>query len=204
MFERPSTSEGALETSSSQAGLQAALEARYALERELGRGGMATVYLARDLRHRRRVAVKVLHPELSALLGPDRFLRGSTLRPLFSICTSAVRLGLRERAAVLRIAIRRRRIAAGTAPARAAASDRRRHLPGVRGGRRARHPRAQGIIHRDIKPENILFQGGHALVAEFGVALAVQQAGGQRMTQTGLSFGTPQYMRASRLPARRP
>jgi serine/threonine-protein kinase len=196
MLKRRSTTEGVLETSSSQAGLQAALGAHYALERELGRGGMATVYLARDLRHRRQVAVKVLHPELSAVLGPDRFLREIEVTaalqhphilPLFDsgsangllyyvmpyVAGESLRARLtRERQLPIDDAIRLAREVAD-------ALD---------------HAHAQGIVHRDIKPENILLQGGHALVADFGVALAVQQAGGQRMTQTGLSLGTPQYM----------
>ena len=192
-----------METSSSQAGLQTALGAHYALERELGRGGMATVYLARDLRHRRQVAVKVLHPELSAVLGPDRFLREIEVTaalqhphilPLFDsgsangllyyvmpyIAGESLRARLtRERQLPIDDAIRLAREVAD-------ALD---------------HAHAQGIVHRDIKPENILLAGqpgearvGHALVADFGVALAVQQAGGERMTQTGLSLGTPQYM----------
>ena len=185
-----------METSSSQAGLQAALGAHYALERELGRGGMATVYLARDLRHRRQVAVKVLHPELSAVLGTDRFLREIEVTaalqhphilPLFDsgsangllyyvmpyVAGESLRARLtREQQLPIDDAIRLAREVAD-------ALD---------------HAHAQGIVHRDIKPENILLQGGHALVADFGVALAVQHAGGQRMTQTGLSLGTPQYM----------
>src|SRR5215212_216369 len=135
--------------------LTTALADRYRIERELGRGGMATVYLAEDVRHRRRVALKVLHPELSAVLGPERFLKEIELTaslqhphilPLFDFADALS------------------------------------------------YAHGRGVIHRDIKPENVLLQGGHALVADFGIALAVQQAGGQRMTQTGLSLGTPQYM----------
>jgi len=182
-----------------QGALQAALGARYTLERELGRGGMATVYLARDLRHRRSVAVKVLHPELSAVLGPERFLREIELTanlqhphilPLFDSGNAAGRLYY-----VMPY------VDGETLRARLA---RERQLPVDDAARLARevadalaYAHARGVIHRDVKPENVLLQGRerpHALVADFGIALAVEQAGGDRMTQTGLSLGTPQYM----------
>jgi serine/threonine-protein kinase len=176
--------------------LQAALGTQYTLERELGRGGMATVFLARDVRHRRAVAVKVLKPELSAVLGPERFLREIELTaslqhphilPLFDSGAEGGLLyyvmpyvdgeTLRERL------------------------TRERQLPVEDAVRLARevasalsYAHGRGVIHRDVKPENVLLQGGHALVADFGIALAVQQAGGARMTQTGMSLGTPQYM----------
>ena len=182
--------------SSELARLTAALADRYAIEHELGRGGMATVYLARDLRHERKVAIKVLHPELSAVLGAERFLAeikltaalqhphilplfdsGSADGLLFYVMPFVDGETLRSRLA------RERQLpvddAVKLAQQVASALD-------------AAHRR--GVIHRDIKPENILLQDGHALVADFGIALAVQQAGGQRMTQTGLSLGTPQYM----------
>src|SRR5215210_580066 len=157
---------------------------------------MATVYLARDIRHNRRVALKVLHAELSAVLGSERFLKEIELTanlqhphilPLFDsgsadgqlfyvmplVDGESLRARLeRERQLPVVDAVR---IAAEVADALA-------------------YAHAHGVIHRDIKPENILLQGGHALVADFGIALAVQQAGGQRITQTGLSLGTPQYM----------
>jgi serine/threonine-protein kinase len=176
--------------------LTSALADRYRVERELGAGGMATVYLAHDLRHEREVAIKVLHPDLGAALGGDRFLTeikttaklqhphilplldsGSAdgllyyVMPFVSGETLRARLS-RERQLPIDDALR---IAREVADALGAAH-------------------ALGIIHRDIKPENILLQGGHALVADFGIALAVQSAGGARMTQTGLSLGTPQYM----------
>jgi serine/threonine-protein kinase len=176
--------------------LTASLGDRYRVERELGAGGMATVYLARDLRHDRDVAMKVLHPELGAALGGERFLSEikTTARlhhphilplldsgtadgllyyvmPLVTGETLRARLG-REQQLPIEDALR---IATEAADALGYAHTR-------------------GVIHRDIKPENILLQGGHALVADFGIALAVQHAGGQRMTQTGLSLGTPQYM----------
>jgi eukaryotic-like serine/threonine-protein kinase len=173
-----------------------ALADRYRIERELGRGGMATVYLAHDLKHDRPVAVKVLHPDLGVALGGDRFL--SEIRTtarlqhphILPLLDSGEAAGLlyyvmpfvtgetlrtrleRERQLPIDHALR---IAGEVADALA-------------------HAHGLGVIHRDIKPENILLQGGHALVADFGIALAVQQAGGQRMTQTGLSLGTPQYM----------
>jgi len=157
---------------------------------------MATVYLAEDLKHQRKVAVKVLRPELAAVLGGDRFLQeirvtANLQHPhILPLHDSGIADGflyyvmpfvdgesLRDRL------------------------SREKQLPITDALRIARevadalgHAHAQGVIHRDIKPENILLQGGHALVADFGIALAVQTAGGQRMTQTGLSVGTPQYM----------
>ena len=176
--------------------LGAALADRYRVDRELGAGGMATVYLAHDIRHERDVAIKVLHPDLGAALGSERFLTEirTTARlqhphilplldsgevdgllyyvmPLVTGETLRTRLE-RERQLSIADAVR---IAREVADALGSAH-------------------ALGIIHRDIKPENILLQGGHALVADFGIALAVQTAGGARMTQTGLSLGTPQYM----------
>jgi len=176
--------------------LSASLAERYRIERELGAGGMATVYLAHDIRHDRDVAIKVLHPDLGAALGGERFLAEIKttaklhhphilplldsgdddgllyyVMPFVSGETLRARLE-RERQLPIDDAVR---IAREIADALGAAHS-------------------LGIIHRDIKPENVLLQGGHALVADFGIALAVQTAGGQRMTQTGLSLGTPQYM----------
>jgi len=176
--------------------LSAALADRYRIERELGQGGMATVYLVEDVRHHRKVALKLLHPELSAVLGSERFLKeieltaslqhphilplfdsGSADGQLFYVMPFVDGETLRTRL------------------------ERERQLPVADAVRLATevadalsYAHGRGVVHRDIKPENVLLQGGHALVADFGIALAVQQAGGQRMTQTGLSLGTPQYM----------
>ena len=176
--------------------LGTALADRYRIERELGQGGMATVYLAEDLRHRRKVAIKVLHPELSAVLGPDRFLKEIELTaslqhphilPLFD---SGAALGLLYyvmpfvEGETLRSRLTREH-QLPIAEAVRIASD-------VADALEYAHKRA--VIHRDIKPENILLHDGRPQVADFGIALAVQHAGGSRMTQTGMSLGTPQYM----------
>ncbi len=173
-----------------------ALAGRYRLERELGRGGMATVYLAEDVRHRRHVAVKVLHPELSAVIGPERFLKEIELTaglqhphilPLFD--SGSVEGLLYYVMPYVEGETLRARL------------DRERQLPVSDAVRIAaeiasalEYAHSRHIVHRDIKPENILLQANSALVADFGIALAVQTAGGERMTQTGLSLGTPQYM----------
>jgi hypothetical protein len=193
--------------------LVSALADRYAIKRELGRGGMATVYLAHDIRHDRDVAIKVLHEDLGATLGPERFLaeikttaklQHPHILPLLDSGEVRVAhpersegpLGHAEGPPLLFYVMPfvdgetlRQRLTRDT------------QLPIGDGIRIAREvadalgaAHALGIIHRDIKPENILLHDGHALVADFGIALAVQQAGGQRMTQTGLSLGTPQYM----------
>ncbi|HEX9755974.1 MAG TPA: protein kinase [Gemmatimonadales bacterium] len=176
--------------------LTAALADRYRIARELGVGGMATVYLAEDLRHRRNVAVKVLHPELTALLGPDRFLKEIELTaalqhphilPLFD---SGAADGLLYYVMPY--------VEGETLRSRL---SREHQLPLVEALRIAgdvadalEYAHKRGVIHRDIKPENILLHEGRPQVADFGIALAVQHAGGSRMTQTGMSLGTPQYM----------
>ena len=178
------------------ADLRAALADRYRIERELGAGGMATVYLAHDLRHGRDIAIKVLHPDLGAALGGERFLAEirTTARlqhpHILPLLDSGDAGGLLYYVMPL-----------ATGETLRARLERERQLPIDDAIRIARevadalgYAHSAGIVHRDIKPENILLQGGHALVADFGIALAVQQAGGQRMTQTGLSLGTPQYM----------
>ena len=173
--------------------LQAALAGRYTLERELGRGGMATVYLARDLRHDRRVALKVLHAELASTLGPERFQREIKLvarlqHPhILTVLDSGEADGqlwytmpfvegesLRERLT------RERQLPLDDA------LQITREVADALG-----YAHSQGIIHRDIKPENILLSRGHALVADFGVARAVQSAAGERLTETGWRSAPP-------------
>ena len=176
--------------------LTTALADRYRLERQLGAGGMATVWLAHDRRHERRVAIKVLHPDLSAALGPQRFLTeirttaGLQHPHILSLFDSGSAAGLLYYVMPY--------VVGETLRARL---DRERQLPIADAIQIAsevadalEYAHQQGVIHRDIKPENILLQGGHAVVADFGIALAVQQTGGERTTQTGLSLGTPQYM----------
>jgi serine/threonine-protein kinase len=176
--------------------LQAALADRYRLERELGQGGMATVYLAQDLKHDRQVAIKVLKPELAAVLGAERFvveikttaaLQHPHILPLFDSGTAdgflyyvmpyiqgeTLRSKLdRETQLGIEEAVR---ITSDVASA-------------------LHYAHQHGVIHRDIKPENILLHDGRPMVADFGIALAVSAAAGGRMTETGLSLGTPHYM----------
>jgi serine/threonine protein kinase/Tfp pilus assembly protein PilF len=187
--------------------LATALAGRYTVERELGRGGMATVYLADDLKHRRKVAIKVLRPELGSLLGPERFAReirvaaglthphilplhdsGEVLverpergegpqRLLFYVMPYVRGESLRQRLS------REKQLsideAIGIVRQVASALD---------------HAHAHGLIHRDIKPENILLHEGEAMVTDFGIALAADAAPGERLTETGLMVGTPEYM----------
>ena len=181
----------------SESRLAAALADRYRIERELGAGGMATVYLAQDVKHDRRVALKVLRPELAAVIGGERFLAeikttanlqhphilslfdsGEADGRVFYVMPYVEGESLRDR-------IRRDH-----------------QLPVDEAVRIARevadaleYAHRHGVVHRDIKPENILLQGGHAQVADFGIALAVSRSdGGSRMTETGMSLGTPHYM----------
>ncbi len=173
-----------------------ALADRYRVGRELGAGGMATVYLAHDLRHERDVAIKVLHPDLGAALGSERFL--SEIRTTARLQHPHILPLLDSGAADGLLYYVMPLVTGETLRARL---SRELQLPVEDAVRIARevasaleHAHKQGVIHRDIKPENILLQDGSALVADFGIALAVQHAGGQRLTQTGLSLGTPQYM----------
>jgi serine/threonine-protein kinase len=176
--------------------LAAALTDRYTIERELGAGGMATVYLAHDIKHDRKVAIKVLKPDLAAALGAERFLAeirttanlqhphilslfdsGSADGFLYYVMPYIDGESLRDKltrehqcdvAESLEIT---RQVASALA-----------------------HAHERGIVHRDIKPENILLSGGHAVVADFGISRAVGAAGGQQLTATGMAIGTPAYM----------
>ena len=176
--------------------LKAALADRYAIEREVGHGGMATVYLAQDLKHERKVAIKVLRPELAAALGADRFLReikitarlnhphilplldsGEADGFLYYVMPYVEGESLRERVdhekqLAIDQALRLTEQVAG-------ALD---------------YAHRHDVIHRDVKPENILLHEGQALVTDFGIALALRKAGGERLTQTGFAVGTPAYM----------
>ena len=184
----------------------AALAGRYRIEREIGSGGMATVYLARDLKHDRDVAVKVLRPELAAMLGTNRFL-------------NEIRISARlDHPHILTL------IDSGTADGFLYYV-----MPFVRGeSLRARLEREEqlgvdeaiditrqvtsaldyahrhGIVHRDIKPENILIHEGEAVLSDFGIAVAVKEAGGSRLTESGVSLGTPQYMSPEQATGDRP
>ncbi len=176
--------------------LNAALAGRYGIERELGSGGMATVYLADDLKHHRKVAVKILRPELAAVLGPDRFVREVEIAAklnhphILALYDSGEADGLLfyvmpyVRGESLRHKLMRERQLAieealNVSRQVAAALD---------------HAHAQGVIHRDVKPENLLLYEGEAMVTDFGIALAVSAAAGERLTGTGLVVGTPEYM----------
>jgi len=176
--------------------LTAALADRYRIEHELGAGGMATVYLAQDLKHDRRVAIKVLRPELSAVIGADRFLR--EIKTIAGLQHPHI-LGLIDSGEVngtayyvmpfvdgesLRDRLKREKQLPITDALRVATEV----------ASALDYAHRHGVIHRDIKPENILLHDGQALVADFGIALAVSAAGGTRMTETGLSLGTPHYM----------
>ena len=176
--------------------LTAALVDRYRIERELGAGGMATVYLARDVRHDREVALKVLRPELAAVLGADRFLNEVRITArldhphIVTLIDSGETDGFLWyvlpyiRGESLRTMLDRERqlgLEEAVAITRQIASA-------------LDFAHQHGVIHRDIKPENILLHEGEAMLADFGIALAVKEAGGNRLTETGLSLGTPQYM----------
>jgi serine/threonine-protein kinase len=176
--------------------ISAALAGRYRVEREIGVGGMATVFLAHDEKHDRDVAIKVLHPDLGAALGGERFLVEIKTTAKLQHPHILPLLDSGEADALLYYVMPF--VAGETLRARL---ERERQLPIDDALRIAREvadalgaAHAVGIVHRDIKPENILLQRGHALVADFGIALAVQVASSARMTQTGLSLGTPQYM----------
>src|ERR1700693_328869 len=175
----------------------------YTVERELGSGGMATVYLAHDKKHDRKVAIKVLHAELAAVLGAERFLQ--EIRVTANLQHPHI-LGLIDSGLIGEDAGELRGRPYYVMPYVEGESvrqrlDKERQLPVSDAVRIATevasaldYAHSHGIIHRDIKPENILLHDGSAIVADFGIALAVTQAGGTRMTQTGISLGTPQYL----------
>jgi serine/threonine-protein kinase len=176
--------------------LTAALADRYHLERQLGQGGMATVYLAQDLKHERKVAIKLLRPELAAVIGAERFLR--EIKTIATLQHPHI-LGLIDSGEVQGTAYYVMPFVEGESlrdrldrEKQLAISDAVRITSEVAAALDYAH--RHGVIHRDIKPENILLHDGQALVADFGIALAVRTAGGTRMTETGLSLGTPGYM----------
>jgi Tol biopolymer transport system component/tRNA A-37 threonylcarbamoyl transferase component Bud32 len=174
-----------------------ALADRYRLERELGQGGMATVYLAQDLKHDRRVAIKVLKPELAAVIGAERFLR--EIKTIATLQHPHI-LGLIDSGEVNGTAYYVMPFVEGESLRDRLVREK--QLPIADAVRLATEVAAaldyahrHGVIHRDIKPENVLLHDGSALVADFGIALAVSSAGGgSRMTETGMSLGTPHYM----------
>lgn len=176
--------------------LRVALTGRYTIERELGRGGMATVYLANDVRHERRVAIKVLHPELAASVGGDRFVReirvaaklqhphiltlydsGDADGLLYYVMPFVEGESLRDRLT------REKMLPVDEALGLV-----------IEVAEALGYAHSQGIVHRDIKPENILLSNGHALVADFGIARAISAAEEHKLTQTGSAVGTPVYM----------
>jgi serine/threonine-protein kinase len=176
--------------------LASTLSDRYRIERELGQGGMATVYLAQDLKHGRRVAIKVLRPELAAVIGADRFLR--EIRTLATLQHPHI-LGLIDSGEVQGTAYYVMPFVDGESLRDRLAREKQLPIPDalriateVAGALDYAH--RHGIIHRDIKPENVMLHDGSALVTDFGIALAVSSATGSRMTETGMSLGTPHYM----------
>ncbi len=177
--------------------LRAALADRYRLDRELGQGGMATVYLAEDLKHRRKVALKVLRPELAATLGPDRFFREIEVAArlqhphILPLHDSGEAQGFLYYVMpyVEGQNLRGRLTRQGELPIHEAVKL----LAEVADALAYAH--AQGVVHRDIKPDNVLLSGRHALVTDFGVAKAVSEATGrQALTTAGIALGTPAYM----------
>jgi Tol biopolymer transport system component/tRNA A-37 threonylcarbamoyl transferase component Bud32 len=177
--------------------LQLALGSSYRIERELGQGGMATVYLAEDMRHHRKVAVKVLRPELAASMGPDRFLREIEIAAQLQHPHILPLLDSGEAGGFLYYvmpyiqgeSLRDRLVRERELPVH----DALRIIVEVADA--LAHAHQHGVVHRDIKPENILLSGRHALVADFGVAKAVSEASGRlKLTSVGVALGTPTYM----------
>jgi TolB-like protein len=176
--------------------LRSALADRYRIERELGSGGMATVHLARDLKHSRQVAIKVLRPELAAALGPERFLREIEIAArlqhphILTLIDSGEAEGLLYyvmpfvEGETLRQHLDREHLLPLDEACRIADEV----------AEALQYAHSEGIIHRDIKPENIMLSRGHAVVTDFGIARALSEAGGTGLTQTGFTAGTPAYM----------
>ena len=177
---------------------------RYRIEREIGAGGMATVYLARDLKHDRDVALKVLRPELAAMLGVNRFLNEIRISArldhphILTLIDSGVAGNPRDSAGgwfpyyvmpFVRGESLRDRLKRDKQLALGEALDITRQIASA-----LDYAHGLGIVHRDIKPENILIREGEAVLADFGIAVAVKEAGGSRLTESGVSLGTPQYM----------
>ena len=176
--------------------LAAAVADRYRLDRQLGQGGMATVYLAHDLRHGRPVALKVLRPELAAALGPERFLREIAITAQLEHPHIVPLLDSGEATGFLYYTMPF--VAGETLRQRL---DREKQLPlgdaiQICGevADALSYAHSKGVLHRDIKPENILLSGGHARVMDFGIARAVTAAGGMTLTETGMVLGTPAYL----------
>ena len=177
--------------------LKTALADRYAIEEELGAGGMATVYLAEDVKHRRKVAVKVLRPELAATLGPERFLREIEIAanlqhphilPLYD-SGQAESFLYYVMPYVNGESLRDKLHREGELPVAEAVRILREVVDALD------HAHGEGIVHRDIKPDNVMLSGRHALVTDFGVAKAVSEATGrQQLTTAGIVLGTPAYM----------
>ena len=184
--------------------LTAALGDRYRVERELGHGGMAVVFLAEDLKHRRRVAIKLLKPELSAVLGSERFLReieiAATLQHphILPLYDSGQAGGLLYY--VMPFAegesLRQRLAREPQLPLDAALRITREV------GSALQYAHEHGVVHRDIKPENIMLSGGQAVVADFGIARALHAANADQLTLSGMVVGTPQYMSPEQAAAR--
>src|SRR6185295_10130536 len=193
----PTSVRGCIHERGRRGRLATSLAGRYAIERELGQGGMATVYLAHDVRHDRRVALKVLRPELSAILGAERFLHeikttANLQHPhILSLFDSGEAGGLVYYVMpyVEGESLRDRLVREQQLPVEDAIRIAREVADALQ------YAHEHGIVHRDIKPENILLHGGHAMVADFGIALAASRSkGSTRMTETGMSLGTPHYM----------
>ncbi|HEV8453259.1 MAG TPA: serine/threonine-protein kinase, partial [Gemmatimonadales bacterium] len=172
-----------------------ALAGRYIVEREIGRGGMATVYLAQDLKHHRPVAVKILHPHIASHLGTDRFLREIQIAARLSHPHILTLIDSGEADGLLYYIMPfvqgeslRDRMTRGRLPLEEALQIAR-HVASALG-----YAHTQGVVHRDIKPENVMLHEGEAMVTDFGIAKAVSAAGSENLTQTGSTVGTPAYM----------